>query len=75
MSCYFRHLKTLFEEAGVVVTPDNRKQLDRVIHEAVGVAYKDCPAAWRKIKQDYLADERRRRALVEKIRKAVESPR
>lgn len=51
MSCYFRHLKDIFEEAGIVVTPENKKALDRKMHEAAGVEYKDCPAAWRGIKE------------------------
>jgi len=43
MSCYFRHLKDILEEADIEVTPDNRKQVDRAIHQIVGVTYKDCP--------------------------------
>jgi hypothetical protein len=74
MSCYLRHLKPLLEEAGIVVTPANRKQIDAAIHEAVGVAYKDCPAAWRKIKQEFLSDQKKRRTLVGRIRRAVGRP-
>ena len=33
MSCYFRHLKDIFEEAGVEVTKENKKEIDRVIHD------------------------------------------
>jgi len=51
MSCYFRHMADIFEEAGVEVTPRNRKDVDRKIHEIVGVTYKDCPATWRKVKE------------------------
>jgi molecular chaperone GrpE (heat shock protein) len=41
----------IFEEAGVEVTPQNRKDVDRKIHEIVGVTYKDCPATWRKVEE------------------------
>ena len=36
---------------------ENRQQLDRVIHELVGVDYKDCPNAWRQVKQRLTDDE------------------
>ncbi len=51
MSCYFRHLKDVLAEAGVEVTPANKKDVDRALHEIVGVAYKDCPGAWRNLKR------------------------
>jgi hypothetical protein len=37
MSCYFRHLKEIFDEAGIVVMPNNRNQIDQAIHQVVGV--------------------------------------
>ena len=40
----------IFERAGIVVTKDNKKNIDQMIHELVGVNYKDCPAAWKAIK-------------------------
>lgn len=71
MSCYFRHLKEIFAEAGITVTSSNKKELDKAIHDAVGTAYKDCPATWKKIKQDFLRDQKKRRALVSKLRSAL----
>lgn len=68
MSCYFRHLKDIFEEAGIVVTPENKKVLDRKMHEAAGVEYKNCPAAWRGIKE-ILAREGGRDKLIEALKK------
>ncbi len=49
MSCYFRHLKELFDEAGIEVSTANRKQVDQAIHQIVNVPYKECPQAWKKI--------------------------
>lgn len=46
MSCYFRHLKDIFAEAGIEVTASNKRQVDQAIHRLVGVKYKECPAAW-----------------------------
>jgi hypothetical protein len=70
MSCYFRHLKEVFEEAGLKVTPANRKEVDRVIHAAVGLTHKHCPSAWKKVKQEFLTDEKRRRILVRELKKS-----
>jgi len=71
VSCYFRHMKDILDEAGIVVTPANRKQVDQAVHQAVGVAYKDCPTTWRKVRQDITGDENKRRALIEQIKAAV----
>jgi hypothetical protein len=71
MSCYFRHLKDILAEAGVEVTPGNRKEIDRAIHKIVGVEYKDCPVAWRALKQQIMSDEQKRRDFVKKLREAM----
>jgi hypothetical protein len=70
MSCYFRHLKDVLAEAGVEVTPANRKEVDRVLHEIVGVAHKDCPTAWKNLRRQ-MADEAGRAVVVKKLRKAI----
>jgi hypothetical protein len=70
MSCYFRHLKDIFEEAGITVTPANRQDLDAAIHKIVGVAYKDCPGAWKALKARFLTDDRSRRDLVKRLKAA-----
>ena len=58
VTCYFRHkqMKDVFEKAGVVITKENRKEVDRVVHSIVGVEYKSCPDTWRAVKA-MLADE------------------
>ena len=57
MTCYFRHLKHVFEKANVEVTSANRTEIDKVIHDLVGVNYKNCPAVWKKVKIRILEDE------------------
>jgi ribosomal protein L17 len=57
LTCYFRHLRDLFEKAAIEVTKENKREIDRVIHRIVGVEYKNCPAAWRKVKKR-LAEDR-----------------
>jgi hypothetical protein len=68
MTWYFRHIKDILNEAGIESTPSNRKQLDQVIHDIVGVAYKDCPTIWRKLKEQIIGDEGKRRDFVRRIK-------
>ncbi len=57
MTCYFRHLQTIFKKAGIKVTSENKQKVDRVIHSIVGVKYKNCPAVWREVKKSIAEDE------------------
>ena len=68
MSCYFRHIRDIFEEAGLEITPDNKKDVDRAIHKMVGVDYKDCPATWKRLKAEFLTDDKARKKLVRKLK-------
>ena len=65
MTCYFRHLKEVFQKAEITVTPQNKKQIDRIIHDIVGVEYKNCPAAWRQVKQRMAEDVAKFVAMLE----------
>jgi len=67
MSCYFRHLKDILDEAGIEVTPSNTKQIDRAIHDIVEVTYKDCPTTWKKLKQEIIGDEQKRQDFIKKL--------
>jgi len=57
MTCYFRHLKDAFEKAGIKVTNENKRKIDKVIHEIVGVEYKHCPEVWREVKKRLVSDK------------------
>jgi len=71
MSCYLRHIKVILEEAGIEVNPGNRKQIDQAIHQAVGVDYKDCPATWKRLKQEVMTDEQKRQDFIKKLKGAI----
>ncbi len=43
-------MQDVFDDIGIEVTKENKKEVDLVIHQMLGVAYKDCPSAWRAIK-------------------------
>lgn len=72
MSCYLRHMKDVLDAAGIKVTADNRKEIDRAFHEIVGVTYKDCPTAWKKLKQELAGDDSKKK-LVQKLKKTLAS--
>ena len=50
MSCYFRYIKDTLAEAGIEISASNKKQVDQIIHEIVGVEYKNCSKTWSKLK-------------------------
>jgi hypothetical protein len=62
-------MQSMLEEAGITVTKDNKKEIDRKIHEIVGVSYKNCPETWKAIKAD-TADAEQRAAFVAKLKEA-----
>ena len=64
MTCYFRNLDPVFLRAGLQIDIDNRKRVDMIIHEMVGVEYKDCTQTWAAVKE-MLKDED---AFVERLR-------
>jgi len=66
-TCYFRHIQEIFKKTGIVVTSENKREIDRVIHGIVGVEYKNCPATWREVKKRISEDEE---AFVSNLREA-----
>jgi len=57
VTCYFRHLQQIFKKAGIVVTNENKQDVDRIIHSIVSVEYKNCPATWREVKKRIAENE------------------
>lgn len=50
-------MKLVFEQIGIEVTPENKKEIDKKIHAFVGVEYKNCSATWKAIKVKKAEDE------------------
>jgi ribosomal protein L17 len=71
MSCYFRHMKDIFEEAGIEVTEENKKAVDQVVHELVSVKYKNCSPAWKAVKEQIKNDKEIRDRFVAKLKKTA----
>jgi molecular chaperone GrpE (heat shock protein) len=57
VTCYFRHLQQIFEKAGIEVTNENKKELDKIIHRIVKIEYKNCSATWKEVKKLITEDE------------------
>jgi hypothetical protein len=57
-----------FEEIGVEVTKENKRDTDRQIHELLGVDYKDCSTTWKAVKQRIADDEA---GFVSSLKKAL----
>ena len=50
-------MKDVFDKAGVTVTKENKKDIDKTIHRMVGVAYKNCSATWKEVKKRIAENE------------------
>ena len=74
MSCYFRHMKDVLEEIGIDVTNENKKEIDRIIHDLVEVEYKNCSPAWKAVKEQIKNDEKARNRFVKKLKKMLKNP-
>ena len=72
MSCYFRHMKDVLDEVGVEITPANKKEIDAILHGIVDVEYKNCSAAWKKIKEMVKGDPADQELFVDKLKTALE---
>ncbi len=68
MSCYFRHMKDVLEEAGIEVTKDNKKDIDRIIHRLVDVKYKNCSPAWKAVKEQIQKDDKIRQRFIKRLK-------
>ena len=73
MSCYFRHIKDVFDLVGVEVTKDNKKLLDQAIHEFLHVEYKNCSPTWKAFKEQIRDDDKAKARLVKQLKKVVKA--
>jgi hypothetical protein len=72
MSCYFRHLKEDFEQAGIIVTQENKKEIDRLVHDMVAVTYKNCSPTWKAVKERIRSEPQEREAFFSALKKKIE---
>lgn len=72
MSCYFRQMKDVLAEAGIVVTHANRRRIDEAFHQIAGVPREHCPVVWQILKQRLVTEELKRE-LARELRGAIRS--
>lgn len=68
MSCYFRYMKDVLEEAGIVVSKENKQQVDEIIHSLAEVEYKDCWPTWDVVKEQIKNDPKTRADFISKLK-------
>ncbi len=73
MSCYFRHMKDVLEEASVEGTKENKKDVDRIIHGLVDVEYKDCSPSWKAVKERIKGDDKTRGKFIKSLKKELKT--
>ena len=71
LTCYFRHMKLLFDQIGIEVTSANKSDIDKKIHELVGVKYKNCPETWKAIKSRMDKDQEKFLADLDRALKSL----
>ena len=47
----------VFEEIGVEPTKETKKDMDKKIHDLLGVEYKNCSVTWKEVKKRLADDE------------------
>ena len=50
-------MKNVFTRAGIDITDENKRAVDRAIHDLVGVDYKNCSTTWKEVKKRLEDDE------------------
>ena len=70
VTCYTRHLKDVFDEAGVDFTEENRRRADRHFKKWLGKT--NCPETWKELKKR-LSDPADREEVIKSLRVAFAS--
>ena len=64
-------MKEILEEAGVEVTKENKKDIDRVIHGLVDVEYKNCSPAWKAFKEQIKIDDKTKNSFINTLKQEL----
>lgn len=64
----------IFSELNIAITKENKKDIDRAVHKIVGVEYKNCPAAWKRVKKIIEgSDENEKKKFISYIEKELKN--
>jgi hypothetical protein len=64
-------MKGVLQEAGVEITPEDKKEIDRIIHELVEVEYKNCSPTWKGVKELIKGDEASRSRFITRLKERL----
>lgn len=59
-------MSDILEEAGITVTKENKKDIDKVLHSLVGVEYKNCSSTWKELKS--MLQNEKRKTIVQTLK-------
>ena len=72
MSCYFRHLDEIFKEIDLEIIKENKKDVDKAIHNIVNIEYKNCPDTWKKVKEILQSENKKQKLeFIAKLKKEL----
>ena len=61
-------MTSVLEEAGVDITKENKKDIDKTLHKLAGIEYKNCSSTWKALKK-MLQNEEERKLIVQGLKK------
>ncbi len=65
----------VFKGLNIEITKENKKDIDRALHKIVEVEYKNCPDAWKKIKEIIRgADENEKKKFISSVKAFMVEP-
>jgi len=66
-------MRDVLDEAGIEVTKENIKDVDRIIHDLVDVEYKNCSPTWKGIKEHIKGDDKARKQFIKKLKQELKA--
>jgi hypothetical protein len=66
-------MNDVFEESGIEISKDNKKEVDKAIHKLVNVEYKNCPDTWKKVKEIVNGeDNSKKKDFIDRLKKEIQ---
>ena len=65
-------MSEVFKELDIEPTKENKKEIDKAIHKIAEIEYKNCPDAWKKIKEIISGtDEFKKKKFISALKKEI----
>ena len=64
-------MKDVIDEAGIEITKENKKDVDRIIHGLVDVEYKNCSPTWKGVKEHIKGDDQAKKQFIKKLKQEL----